>query len=184
MSETTRQRIVEAAFATLSRLGYDRTAIKDIAAEAGIAPGLIHYYFRSKEDLVVAAIEFACLKSVPLTGDNPEQVAWRAFEEAQTLWKERREVHRLIFDMAGLAMHNDTVSTAVRHFFEQERHQTEELVRAVLAQREASAADAPAIAAAITGGIFGILMQSLLDPDLDVDAALKAFAQIVMTAAV
>ncbi len=184
MPETTRERIVEAAFKALSRLGYDQTSIKDIAAEAGVAPGLVHYYFKSKEDLVVAAIEFACQKVTVPAGDNPEQVARTAFEQAQAQLGELRDVHRLIFDMVGLAMHNDTVSTAVRQFFAQERAQTEELVRAVLAQREAPAGEAAPIAAAITGGIFGIVMLSILDPELDGEAALSAFAQIVLTAQV
>jgi AcrR family transcriptional regulator len=184
VSEATRDRIVEAAFATLSRLGYDQTSVKDIAAGAGVAPGLVHYYFKSKEDLVVAAIEFACLKTAPPAGADPEAAAWNAFAATRTSVRERRDVHRLVFDMAGLAMHNETVSVAVRRFFEQDRQQVAEMVRAVLAQRESPASDAPAIAAAISGGVFGIVMQSLLDPEFDVEAALAAFARIVMTAAV
>jgi AcrR family transcriptional regulator len=182
--ESTRDRIVTAAFSTLSRLGYDQTSVKDIAAEAGIAPGLVHYYFKSKEELVVAAIEFACLKTAPVAEDDPEAAAWSAFAAARAGVSERREVHRLVFDMAGVAIHNAAVSAAVRRFFEQDRKQVEEMVRAVLAQRESPASDAPAIAAAISGGMFGIVMQSLLDPEFDVDGALAAFARIVMTAAV
>lgn len=184
MPGATRERIIEAAFNALSRLGYHDTSVKDIAAEAGVAPGLVHYYFKTKEELVVAAIELACQKIGAPAGDDPEAMAWSAFAQAREQVRELRDVHRLIFDMAGLAMHNDTVSSALRHFFARERAQTEELVRAVLAKREASAAETPAIAAAISGGIFGIVMQSLLDPDLDVEAALSAFARIVMSAQV
>src|SRR5437879_12781783 len=34
--------------------------MKDIAEEAGVALGLAHYYFETKEDLLVAAIERGC----------------------------------------------------------------------------------------------------------------------------
>ena len=55
-----KMQIVTAAAAVLGRQGYANTSLKQVAQEAGIAPGLLHYYFQSKEDLlleVVAAIE-------------------------------------------------------------------------------------------------------------------------------
>src|SRR5260370_18153745 len=60
MPDQTKDRIVEAAYRTLVKRGYHETSMKDIAAEAGVAPGLAHYYFETKEDLLVAAIEHAC----------------------------------------------------------------------------------------------------------------------------
>src|SRR5438445_2147864 len=50
------QHIIEAASAVMGRQGYDKTSMKDIAQEAGVAQGLIHYYFGSKEDLLVAVV--------------------------------------------------------------------------------------------------------------------------------
>jgi len=51
-----RAQILDAARAVLSRQGYAETSMKDIAAEAGVAPGLLHYYFESKEDILVQVI--------------------------------------------------------------------------------------------------------------------------------
>lgn len=45
-----------AAAAVLGRKGYANTSLKDVAAEAGIAPGLLHYYFQSKDDLLVEVV--------------------------------------------------------------------------------------------------------------------------------
>src|SRR2546428_13997651 len=80
MPDQTKERIVDAAYRTLVRRGYHETAMKDIAAEAGVAPGLAHYYFETKEDMLVAAIEHACeplMKAweeagVSLSGPMPE----------------------------------------------------------------------------------------------------------------
>ncbi|TME48464.1 MAG: helix-turn-helix transcriptional regulator, partial [Chloroflexi bacterium] len=58
--DQTKERIVDAAYRTLVKHGYHETSMKDIAAEAGLAPGLAHYYFETKEDLLVAAIEHGC----------------------------------------------------------------------------------------------------------------------------
>jgi len=55
-----RGQIVRAATTVLGRQGYAETSLKDVAREAGVAPGLLHYYFESKQELlleVVVALE-------------------------------------------------------------------------------------------------------------------------------
>jgi AcrR family transcriptional regulator len=56
-AEATRAAILEAGKAQFSRLGYDRTALRDIAAEAGVDVALIQRYFGGKEALFTAALK-------------------------------------------------------------------------------------------------------------------------------
>ena len=51
-----RREIVEVAAALFSEKGYKNTAIKDITAHAGIARGLFHYYFKSKDEVLAAVV--------------------------------------------------------------------------------------------------------------------------------
>ena len=51
-----RGQIVRAAAAVLGRQGYDGTSLKDVAREAGVAPGLLHYYFESKQELLLEVV--------------------------------------------------------------------------------------------------------------------------------
>ncbi|HEY8505872.1 MAG TPA: TetR/AcrR family transcriptional regulator, partial [Gemmataceae bacterium] len=60
-----RQQIIEAAFRVFSRKGFQGASNREIAEEAGIAPGLIYRYFRNKEDLFLAVAE-AKSPAVPL----------------------------------------------------------------------------------------------------------------------
>ncbi|MGO2660727.1 TetR family transcriptional regulator [Mycetocola reblochoni] len=53
-SEQTRERVQRAAFESLRQNGFDGTTMRGIADAAGIAPGGIYYYFRSKDDIVSA----------------------------------------------------------------------------------------------------------------------------------
>lgn len=53
-AEETRERIVDAALRLFREKGFDETTMRDIAAEAGVATGAAYYYFRSKEELVMA----------------------------------------------------------------------------------------------------------------------------------
>jgi AcrR family transcriptional regulator len=197
MPEETRERIVQAAYEVLAREGYDATSIKDIAAAAGVAAGLVHYYFKNKEDLVLAAIEAACLGHVEASDLPPKQQARDAFARSRQELSGGRDFHRLLFDMFGVGMHNAAVAEALRRFLSQDRAQIERLARDVLAQRESRSPDdhptkpailrgprideVLAIAAAVWGGIFGIYLQSLVDPELDAEGAMDAFSRMVMT---
>jgi len=53
-AEETRERIVDAALKLFRQQGFDATTMRDIAAAAGVATGAAYYYFRSKEELVMA----------------------------------------------------------------------------------------------------------------------------------
>jgi AcrR family transcriptional regulator len=51
-------RILEALNLCLQTKPFDQTTIKDIAQAAGINHGLLHYYFKSKEDILVHYIDY------------------------------------------------------------------------------------------------------------------------------
>jgi len=53
-AEETRERILDAALKLFRQRGFDETTMRDIAADAGMAVGAAYYYFRSKEELVMA----------------------------------------------------------------------------------------------------------------------------------
>ena len=61
----TRAAILEAAQAQFARLGYDRAALRDIAAEAGADVALIKRYFGGKEALFTEALK-ASIRAEPL----------------------------------------------------------------------------------------------------------------------
>ncbi len=183
MPRETRDRIVDAAYATLVGLGYEATSIKDIAAAAGVAPGLVHYYFNSKEELVLAAIRFGCDDYARASELAPEQEAMAAFAAAKMGARERAGFFRLFIDMCGVAMHNPAVAEVLRQFVDEDRGEVERLARAVLAQRERPGSEAPAIAGAIWGAIFGVILQGLLDPGFDRDGAIDALARMALEGA-
>jgi AcrR family transcriptional regulator len=55
-AEAKTQAIIKAACICLGERGYAATTIADIAAEAGVSRGLLHYYFKNKEDLLAHAL--------------------------------------------------------------------------------------------------------------------------------
>lgn len=53
----TRAGIARAARRQFAELGYDRTTIRSVAAEAGVDPALVLHYFGSKQQLFLAAVD-------------------------------------------------------------------------------------------------------------------------------
>lgn len=56
-AENRRSQLLDIALASFAALGVENVSIKDLAAEAGVAQGLIYYYFDSKEALLAAVFE-------------------------------------------------------------------------------------------------------------------------------
>ena len=55
-SDEKTQAILKAAGACLGERGYAATTIAEIAAQAGVSRGLLHYYFKSKEELLAQVV--------------------------------------------------------------------------------------------------------------------------------
>src|SRR5947209_3266417 len=98
----------------MSRKGYDATSMKDIAAEAGIAQGLIHYYFGSKEDLLVAVVR--SMNEVMLTEirgameqvqGNPLMQLLTSVNLIRDQYASNPDSCRLFFDLIALSFSND-----------------------------------------------------------------------------
>lgn len=57
-TEQRKQEIVEALLRVMSECGYEKASIQVIAKEAGLAPGLIHYHFKTKQDILLALVNW------------------------------------------------------------------------------------------------------------------------------
>jgi len=57
-SERTRQRIVEAANRLFYHQGYNRTSFSDVVEAANVPRGNIYYYFKTKDEILEAAIRY------------------------------------------------------------------------------------------------------------------------------
>jgi AcrR family transcriptional regulator len=180
VTSDTRERIVAAAFRSLAEHGYEAATVKDIAHEAGVAPGLVHYYFETKEELLLAAIAYGCAQMPEPSGD-PTEFAREAFADSKANLDLKTDFQRLILDMAAVGLHNPRIAERVVEFIRQDRGYIERVARQVLAQREMRSSDeAPAVAAVVWGAIWGIALQKLLEPEFDAGAAVDALAEMAL----
>jgi AcrR family transcriptional regulator len=181
LSTGTHEKILQAAFTVLSRQGYENSSIKEIAEEAGVAQGLVHYYFKSKQQLVLAVLDFVCQK-VELGVVEGEAGALHAFEQTKATIRHSGNTNALYIQLIGVGLHDPAIGAGVRDFIRTERVHIEEIARQVLAEREADPSPARGIAGVVWAAVLGIMVQSLVDPEFNADEAVDTLAAMSLSA--
>jgi AcrR family transcriptional regulator len=57
MAPVRREQIIQATIRCLARVGYSALTMSQVAQEAGVSQGILHYYFANKRAILVAALE-------------------------------------------------------------------------------------------------------------------------------
>ena len=165
-----REQIVRAATVVLGRQGYADASLKQIAREAGVAPGLLHYYFESKEDLLLEVVDarqrdIEADRIATVGGiDDPLERIVASLDRAAQIAVERPESIRLLFDLHSLGQRNDTMRVRMQELRTRRLDNIEAELRAVFGQLPAYTVVPPRqIAEAVTGAIDGIAMIRLVE---------------------
>lgn len=164
-----RSQIVHAAAAVLGRQGYGSTSLKDVAREAGVAPGLLHYYFESKEELlleVVVVLERQMLaewkESVAGVEDPLERIV-AVLDHAEAVSAERPESFRLMLDLYTAGLSSPALRVRCAELCSHLAGEIEVEVRRALGRLPAYALVSPRdLAATIAGAIDGIALSALV----------------------
>jgi AcrR family transcriptional regulator len=172
-----RARLIEAAYAVLTERGYEATSIKAVAQAAGVAPGLIHYYFASKEELLAAVVEDAAERyaeemrqlreSLP-----PARALAAAIAARKRRVKSEPDRERLRVELFALGVRHPALRPAVAGVLA--------TGRAGVAQMLAPTGQSldEGITAALLAMLDGVALQRLLDPGFDLDAAYRAVERL------
>ena len=89
----TREAILAAARERFAASGYDRTRIRDVAADAGVDAALVHYFFKSKDGLFAAAMELPFRPAeviAPVLAEGVDGLGERMARRMLTVWDEHR----------------------------------------------------------------------------------------------
>ncbi len=188
--QKTRERIIAAASKVLAEKGYDATTLREIAREAQAAPGLVHYYFGGKDQLLVEALQAAgqqfhqrmehLVQHVP--GDQALEVVLAQIYERVG---QEPEVYRLRYESFSLGLHNSVIAPEVRERLAQRRKEIGSVMAKVLENTERtegtlSSSFDPTILAALLLSLFdGLALQKILDPTFDLDASYQLLAHML-----
>lgn len=172
--EERRQQILAAAFRVAGKQGLAETTILQVAAAAGVSPGLIIFHFKSRRQLLLALLEELLATTTVLRTDAA--AAQSATPEAELLAVLRQEIQRLTgepdrirltFDYWMAGMHDPATRSRLKAEFARYRDAFRPLAEAVLRAHpdRFPGVTSDGLAGLSVSLIKGCAVQSMIDPD-------------------
>lgn len=171
-SEISAAQIVQAAIRVLARQGYARTSLMDIAREAGMSKGAVHYHFPTKEALIQVVLKTACDAVQTRTieawsgGDQPFVSLRKSLE---TLWEVRatRTPEALVVaDLLAQALYDDKLRPQLAEFYDLAANQIRDyLAPALDAANLQTKLPIEILPRIVIGLLDGLVMQVFVDPN-------------------
>jgi AcrR family transcriptional regulator len=122
-SPPNRAAILDAARINFERHGYERATIRGIAAQAGVDAALVHHYFGSKDQLMVAALALPInprdVVSELLAGDR-RTIGERLLRRVLAVWGEEWAKGGPLVGLIRAAMTHEPAARMIREFFTRE----------------------------------------------------------------
>jgi AcrR family transcriptional regulator len=188
--QQTRERIIAAAARVLAEKGYEATTLREISREAQAAPGLVHYYFGGKDELLAQALQAA--------GQRFHQRMENLAQQMSTSWSldallaklcervdQDPEVYRLHYESFSLGLHNPVIAPKVRERLAQRRSEIGSIIAMALENMEKSenverfSLDPTLLAALLLALFDGLALQKIMEPTFDQEAAYHLLAQML-----
>jgi AcrR family transcriptional regulator len=175
------QRIVEAMRRSVARRGTAGSTFDHVSREAGVSRGLLHYYFGTKEQLLVEAARRDCelrmeLLEHQLAGaQTADDFIDLMAQNLQETVREDPEFVTLVFELFMLSRRNEDIATEYRGLMQRMRGQVAAML--ALAQGEGILrlhAEPEAVADVLFSLGDGLALRMLADPDRDFSATVQA----------
>ena len=168
------QRIVEAMRSSVARRGIAGSTFEHVAREAGVSRGLLHYYFGTKEALLVEVVRrdtehrIARLDEPLGSASSVDELLEILVADLQDSIEHEPGFWVLIFDLFTAGRRNPEIQREVGELFNRTRDHVAEILRAKQAEGVISPRfDVNAVVALLFAMADGIALQVLSNPDRD-----------------
>jgi AcrR family transcriptional regulator len=175
------RRIVEAMRRSVARRGTAGSTFDHVAREAGVSRGLLHYYFGTKEQLLIEAVRRECevrmeLLEQRLAGARTaEDFIGLMAQNLQETVREDPDFVTLMFELFTLSRRNEDIAVEYAELLRRTRGQVAEML--ALAQRDGVVrlhAQPDAVAEILFALADGFALRMLTEPDRDFEATVRA----------
>ena len=178
-----KDKIMDAAYKVLAEQGYDKASMKEIAREAGVAQGLINYYFPSKEDLLFALFQtetFRYCEELGKIADIPLTTTFihDALRIPMELVMLHPEWHRLRFELFAIGIRSSKGRQEISKSLQIGREQAlDSMNRLQLGDNVNQAA----VASILIAALDGLALQQMADANFDKEAVYNTLAEMLET---
>lgn len=153
-NSATRAALIDAAARLMQDEGYAAVTSRRIASKAGLKPQLVHYYFRSMDDLYLAVFRRgadANLKrlAAALQSDQPLRALWDFARDPGGT--------NFIAEFTALANHHEVIRAEIARYAEQFRRLQMEAVERHLAARGVEPRIEPVVISVLMVSLSGVL---------------------------
>ena len=174
----TRQRIVMAVWDVLAERGYAGMTVRLVGQRAGVSHAMIHYYFSSKDDLLLAVVEYARRNWIhPLedwvfgAGSSAEKLENIIVWMAEPATRDVMRVHRQLLSQTEW---NDDLRRAMATEYARWRAGFVDLFRQLEADGLLSeGTDIQLLGAAFSTASDSLVSKRALEPSLDSEAIMR-----------
>ena len=178
------QRIVEAMRLSVARRGIAGSTFEHVAREAGVSRGLLHYYFGTKEALLVEVVRRDTEHRIARL-DEPLGAAASVDELLGVLVADLEDSIQndpgfwvLLFDLFTAGRRNPEIQREVAELFNRTRAHVAEILRAKQEEGVISPRlEVDAVVAMLFALADGIALQVLSDPERDHTGVIEASTQ-------
>jgi AcrR family transcriptional regulator len=172
VSEERRSQILESAIKVFAREGFANTRMDDVAVESGLSKGLLYWYFKSKEEIIIAIADLLFGAELrELQKLTPEGQSARACLETflEAYLEDLRGVLKvapIIYEFYALAFRNHAVRRVMQKYLHRFVAILEPLVQRGMDAGEFIPGDPRQLTIAIGAMLEGTLLLWAYDPEL------------------
>ena len=171
-SEASVAQIVEAATRVLARQGYARTSLLDIATEAGMSKGALHYHFPTKDALITKVLDRACdrvadrARGVWNIAGDPIDALRAALRELWQVRVEPNDEAAVVADLLAQSLHDASLRPQLARYYKVAAAQVVEYLQPRLEELGLQPRLPLDILPRILNGLLdGLVMQTIVDPE-------------------
>jgi AcrR family transcriptional regulator len=187
VSEERRAQIIESAIKVFARQGFSNARMDDVAAESGLSKGLLYWYFKSKDAIVVAIAdvlfgsELRKLQNLPCEGLSASACLMNFLEMFIADIRLMLKVRPVIYEFYSLAFRNPAVRAVMKEYLRTFVAIVEPVIQRGMDQGEFRPENARQIALAFGAQIEGTLLLWAYDPEtMQVEEQLRLGATLVL----
>jgi TetR/AcrR family transcriptional regulator len=184
---SSRQAIIDASFTVIARNKISGTNLREIAKQAGISLGTLHYYFPSKAELLLALLDYMR----EIFSEGQREISERPLTQLEKLYHfflqekrylvEQRQMLEVFFDFWSQGLQDSDIQFRIQLIYDRWRQDIEAVVVEGVQTGEFDPQVAPMIPALMVATMEGAALQYLMDNSVfDLDEYFETSHKMMM----